>query len=78
MAKWLLTTKKADFQKIGEQFHIHPVTARIIRNRDLIEEEDIRLYLEGSEADLYAPALLKDADKTVQILKEKITQKKSI
>ena len=78
MAKWLLTTKKADFQKIGEQFHIHPVTARIIRNRDLIEEEDIRLYLEGSEADLYAPALLKDADKTVQILKEKIAQQKSI
>ena len=46
MAKWLLTTKKADFQKIGEQFHIHPVTARIIRNRDLIEEEDgiLRTY----------------------------------
>lgn len=78
MAKWLLTTKKADFNRIGEKFHIHPVTARIIRNRDLIEEEEIRLYLEGNKKDLYHPSLLKDADKTVKVLQEKIAQGKSI
>lgn len=78
MAKWLLTTKRADFQKIGEQFHIHPVTARLIRNRDVIEEEDIRFYLHGSINDLHQPELLKDAEKTVTIILEKIAQKKSI
>lgn len=78
MAKWLLTTKKADFQKIGEQFHIHPVTARLIRNRDIIEEKDIHLYLNGTIKDLYHPRLLKDAEKTVAILREKIAQRKSI
>ncbi len=78
MAKWLLTTKKADFQKIGEQFHIHPVTARLIRNRDIIEEKDIHLYLNGTIKDLYHPRLLKDAEKTVAILREKIAQGKSI
>lgn len=78
MAKWLLTTKKADFQKIGEQFHIHPVTARLIRNRDIIEEKDIHLYLNGTIKDLHHPRLLKDAEKTVAILREKIAQGKSI
>ncbi len=78
MVKWLLTTKKADFNRIGEQFHIHPVTARLIRNRDVIEEEDIRLYLNGTIKDLHHPRLLKDAEKTIEILQEKIEKKKSI
>lgn len=78
MAKWLLTTKKADFNGIGERFHIHPVTARLIRNRDIIEEEDIRFYLNGSIKDLHHPRLLKGAEKMIQILQKKIAQKKSI
>lgn len=78
MAKWLLTTKRADFQGIGDRFHIHPVTARLIRNRDVIEEEDIRLYLNGTIKDLHQPKELKDAEKIVAILQEKIAQKKTI
>ncbi len=78
MAKWFLTTKKADFQAIGEKFHIHPVTARIIRNRDVIEEEEIRLYLEGGVKDLHHPSLLKDIEKTIQIIRNKIEEQKSI
>lgn len=78
MAKWLLTTKKADFNGIGERFHIHPVTARIIRNRDIIKEEDIRLYLKGGMEELHDPSLLKDAEKMIKILQEKIRQKKEI
>ncbi len=78
MAKWLLTTKKADFNGIGEKYHIDPVTARIIRNRDVIEDEDIRLYLEGSLKDIPHPSLLKDAEKTVKIIQEKISQNKCI
>lgn len=78
MAKWLLTTKKADFNGIGEKFHIHPVTARIIRNRELIEEEEIRMFLEGDRMNLHHPSLLKDADKMIEILQEKIANKKHI
>ncbi|MBR2046072.1 MAG: single-stranded-DNA-specific exonuclease RecJ [Agathobacter sp.] len=78
MAKWLLTKKGADFKGIGEKFHIDPVTARIIRNRDLVEEEDIRMFLQGSRKDLHHPGLLKDADKMINILREKIAQKKHI
>lgn len=78
MAKWFVTTKKADFQAIGEKFHIHPVTARIIRNRDVIEEDEIRLYLQGDVNDLHHPSLLKDIEKTVEIIRNNIQQKKSI
>ena len=70
--------KKADFKAIGEKFQIDQVTARIIRNRDVIEQEDIRKFLYGDLKDLYDPHLLKDGDRLVDILVEKIKEKKSI
>ncbi len=70
--------KKADFKALGEKFNIDQVTARIIRNRDVIEEEDIRRYLYGDLHDLYDPHLLKDGDLLVEILADKIAEKKKI
>lgn len=58
MQQWLVVNKRADFKQIGEQFAVDPVTARIIRNRDVIETEDIRRYLSGGMEDLYDPHLL--------------------
>ena len=78
MAQWLVINKKADFKAIGERFQIDPVTARILRNRDLIEEADIQKFLYGGLADLYDPHLLKDGEKLVSILFEKIKTKQSI
>lgn len=72
MAKWFVAAKRADFTKIGQEFGISPVLARIIRNRDIIEEEEIRRYLQGTIADMYAPGLLKDMEKAVDILLGKI------
>lgn len=46
-AVWMLHAKKADFNRLAEQFHISPVTARIIRNRDIEGEEAFRKYLSG-------------------------------
>ena len=78
MQQWLLTNKKADFKALGEKFHIDQVTARLIRNRDVIEEEDIWRYLHGDINDLYDPHLLKDGELLVDILAEKIREKKQI
>lgn len=72
MEKWFVIRKSADFQEIAQKFQIHPVTARLIRNRDVIGEEAIHKYLNGSSRDFYNPHLLKDADKLVDILAEKI------
>ena len=78
MAKWFLAAKKADFNRIAEEFHIDPVVARIIRNRDVITDEEIRLYLQGDCNDLHNPRKLKDALKAAGILREKIAQGKKI
>ena len=45
-SKWMLYTKRADFEKISARFHISPVLARIIINRD-IKEVDFSLYLKS-------------------------------
>lgn len=76
--KWFLTTKKADFQAIGEKFGIDPVTARIMRNRDIIGDDAIAEYLDCSASRLHDPHLLKDADKGARLIMQKIIQKKNI
>lgn len=69
---WMVHTKRADFAKLAKRFHIDPVTARIIRNRGMETEDEIERYLNGTLDTLYNPCLLKDMEKAVQILKEKI------
>ena len=78
MEKWVVTAKKADFQKIGQTFDIDPVIARLIRNRDVEGMENIRSYLYGTLEELPSPWLLKDMKKAVEILKDKIDQKARI
>ena len=77
-AKWMLYAKKADFNAMADQFHISPVTARIIRNRDVCGDEAVRKFLYGTWKDLYSPYLLKDVEKAAGILLEKIETKKKI
>lgn len=74
MEKWVLTAKRADFAGIGHKFGIDQVTARLIRNRDVIQEEDIRKYLYGNLEDLPSPWFLKDMEKAVGILEGKIRE----
>ena len=68
MEQWVLLRKGADFAAIGEKFHISPRLACLIRNRDVIGDENIECYLNGTIADLYDGMLLKDMDKAVNIL----------
>ena len=51
MEKWYVAAKKADFDKWAKEFHISPVTARILRNRDLTEECQIQKFLYGKLED---------------------------
>lgn len=78
MEKWMVAAKRADFKGIGERFDIDQVTARIIRNRDVIGEKAIEKYLHGSRKDFYSPWLLKDMEKAVAILQEKIENRNRI
>ena len=72
MEKWFVTMKKADFNGIAAKYHISPILARLIRNRDVKEDAQISSYLNGTAADLYDGRQMKDMDRAVEILKEKI------
>lgn len=75
MEKWVIVAKRADFNQIGQQFHIDPVIARLIRNRDVIGEDKIREYLSGTVQELPSPWLMKDMEKAVDILEKKYRRK---
>lgn len=70
--------KKADFNGIAEKYQISPIIARLMRNRDVIGDEAIDFYLNGTVEDLYDGLLMKDMDRAVDILKEKIEEGKKI
>lgn len=78
MERWFITMKKADFNGIAEKYHISPIIARLIRNRDVIGDEEIDFYLNGTISDLYDGMLMKDMDRAVEILAEKIREEKKI
>ena len=75
---WVVAAKRADFRAIGETFHIDPVIARLIRNRDVVGEEQIRLYLEGKLEDLADPFCMKDMRKAVSLLISFIRERRRI
>ena len=74
MAKWMEIRKGADFQAVSEKFRITPFTARLIRNKDITEDEAIREYLHGDLSDLHAASLMKGIPEAVKLLMEKIRQ----
>ena len=78
MEKWVVMRKGAPFQEIAEKFEIHPIIARLIRNRDIVGDDNIQSYLNGTITDLYDGMLMQDMNKAVDILIEKLQEKKRI
>ena len=78
MKNWVLLRKGGNFTELGKRFGIRPRTAALIRNRDIIGDDAIDFYLNGTIADLYDGMLMKDMDRAVEILAEKIREEKRI
>ena len=78
MEQWVLVRKGADFEQIGKKFHISPRLACLVRNREIIGDEAIDQYLNGTIANLHDGLLMKDMNKAVDILREKIQERKKI
>lgn len=64
---WVIQTKRADFNALGEQFHIDPVTARILVNRGL-EESQFDSFLHPELETLHDPFLMEDMNQAVRII----------
>lgn len=76
--KWVISAKRADFQKIAQEYGIDPVIARLIRNRDVQGKEALDQYLNGKVEDLPSPWAFKDMERAVEILESKIRLGKAI
>lgn len=76
---WRIRTKKVeDFQATAAQLGVSPFLVRLLCNRGLQTEEEMRYYLYGTIDKLHSPYLLRDAKKAMEILLEKIMQGKRI
>ena len=69
---WMLQTKRADFHGLAARLGVSPVLVRIMRNRGLETEEEMRKYLFGTPDELYDGSLMKDMGMAVGILEEKL------
>ena len=72
MKKWFVYGKKADFQELGEKLSLDPVLVRILRNRDLTTEEEMRNFLEGEEipSPLFLPDSIRFLNRLERAMKE--------
>ncbi len=78
MERWVVAAKRADFYGIAERYGIDPVLARIIRNRDVIGDPAIQMYLHGGLEDLPSPWQMKDMERAVSIILDGIREKKKM
>ena len=78
MEKWMVAAKKADFGVIANKYGISPVLARIIRNRDVVADEEIAFFLQGTLKDCHDPYAMKDMEKAVAVTEQAIQQGKRI
>lgn len=78
MARWVEIRKGADFRAIGEKFQISPLTARLIRNKDITGEQEIEEYLHGTLEDLHPASMMKGIPEAVELLRKKVSEQASI
>ena len=71
--KWVVSAKKADFEYLAEKFGIDKVIARIIRNRDVISDEEFAEYLSEPSEPPKMSGQMKDLEKAADIILEQIS-----
>lgn len=70
--KWYIKNIDGDFNGIASKFSISPITARVLVNRGLKDEEEIKKFLLAGELELPNPHGMKDLIKATEILDTKI------
>lgn len=76
--RWFVKNIKANYNKIAQKYGITEFMSKLIINRDITNDEVIRSYVNPSLERLRNASDMKDLDKAVNILKEKIQLNKKI
>ena len=75
---WMVQTKRADFSGLAMRLGVSPVAVRVMRNRGLTEEAEMRKYLYGTLDDLYDPRLMKGMDQAAELIVRKLKEGKHV
>lgn len=75
---WMVQTKRADFSGLAMRLGVSPVAVRVIRNRGLTEEAEMRKYLYGTLDDLYDPRLMKGMEQAAELIARKLKEGKHV
>lgn len=78
MEKWFIKNKRADFSLIAQQFGISEVAARLIVNRGISSNEELKKFLHPEYSNMHSPSLLKDIEEAADILVTKIKNQEKI
>lgn len=75
---WMVQTKRADFSGLAMRLGVSPVAVRVMRNRGLTEEAEMRKYLYGTLDDLYDPRLMKGIEQAAELIARKLKEGKHV
>lgn len=75
---WMVQTKRADFSGLAMRLGVSPVAVRVMRNRGLTEEAEMRKYLYGTLDDLYDPRLMKGMEQAAELIVRKLKEGKYV
>lgn len=75
---WVVQTKRADFSGLAMRLGVSPVAVRVMRNRGLTEEAEMRKYLYGTLDDLYDPRLMKGMEQAAELIARKLKEGKHV
>lgn len=75
---WMVQTKRADFSGLAMRLGVSPVAVRVMRNRGLTEEAEMRKYLYGTLDDLYDPRLMKGMEQAAELIARKLKEGKHV
>lgn len=75
---WMVQTKRADFSGLAVRLGVSPVAVRVMRNRGLTEEAEMRKYLYGTLDDLYDPRLMKGMEQAAELIARKLKEGKHV
>lgn len=78
MEKWVEIRRSGDFKALAAKYGISPIVARIIRNRDLLGDGEIKGFLSPGLGCLNDPMMLKGMKRVICVLREKISDGRNI
>lgn len=78
MKKWYVKNSLINYNDIATKFSISPLMAKLLANRDIAEDKLIMSFLNPTLKNLHDPKEMKDINKAIKIIKEKIDEGKKI